>query len=76
MNLYAKITLAVLSGVAVGIETGFPHATWAIPVVAAITAALGTMHLVPAVPSSSISTDLNKRAPDQQPSGAPNVPGS
>lgn len=48
MNIYAKIALALLSGIAVGIETGFPHAAWAGPVVAAITAALGTMHLVPA----------------------------
>ena len=76
MNTYAKIFLALLSGVAVGIETAYPHAAWAVPVVTAITAALGTMHLVPGAPvaarESGTSTEVNTRAPG----GAANVPGS
>ena len=64
MNIYMKVFTALLTGTAVGIETGWPHAAWAVPVVAAITAGLGTMHVaLPTVPAaghhSSTSTPVD-----------------
>jgi len=53
VNPNAKYFLAVLSAVAVGAQVAFPHAAWTPGLVSAITAALGALHLVPAVAASS-----------------------
>lgn len=46
MNPYLRVALVVLSAVSIALQTTYPHAAWMIPVTAAITAALGALHLV------------------------------
>ena len=52
VNQYVKVALVVLGAVAVGVETAYPHAAWAVPVAAGITALLTMMHVTPTAPAN------------------------
>lgn len=42
-----KIALGTLGAVGIGIESGYPHSAWVIPVTAGITAVLAAFHVKP-----------------------------
>lgn len=50
MNPYVKVAAAVLSAAAIGLQDAYPHAAWTLPVTAAVLAAVGALHLMPATP--------------------------
>lgn len=54
MNAYVKIALGVLGAIAIGLQTAYPHAAWAIPVTAAITAALTALHVAPVLQETPV----------------------
>lgn len=51
MNQNLKITLGTLGAVGIGIESGYPHSAWVIPVSAGITAILAAFHVKPENPA-------------------------
>lgn len=58
MNQWVKVGAAVASAAAIGLQTAYPHAAWTIPVTAAVMAALGALHLVPASPPGTAMVRL------------------